>query len=579
MREIRELLAYSRAQRRSLIVGGLLSAMGALASLLQPLVAKDFVEALGAEGSVFAPSLWLGVLIVGGAVAAALGTYVIERSAEGVVLGARRHLLARLISLRVSAAERFKPGDLLSRATADTTLLRQAATGNLVDVATGLCSLIGMTFFMYKLDGVLFAVVSGILIVVGSATVTVMPRIGMAGQKVQIALAELASGLERSLGALRTIKASGAEEREISALNDAAERAYQHGVRAAGWGALAGVSTSLIIQMSFLAVLGVGGARVESGALPLSSLIAFLLYLFYLTGPIGLLVNGASGLQAGLAAVRRIGEISDLECEPVLAAPRAEQVLKSPLAFEEVTFSYHSNEPAALSDVSFELPAGGLTAIVGPSGAGKSTIFSLLERFYDPQNGKVTLDGRNIREISLQQLRSTIGYVEQDAPVLDGTLRENLLLSAPWATEAELASIISATRLEALIKRLPSGLDSPVGHRGAALSGGERQRVAIARTLLRRPTVLLLDEVTSQLDSVNELQIREAVADISRETTVLVIAHRLSTVTTADRILVMDKGRICARGTHQELIAIEGIYQDLATKQLLGDSVRPRVPS
>jgi ABC-type multidrug transport system fused ATPase/permease subunit len=210
-----------------------------------------------------------------------------------------------------------------------------------------------------------------------------------------------------------------------------------------------------------------------------------------------------------------------------------------------------------------------MTAFVGPSGAGKTTVFSLIERFYEPDSGSVLIDSTDTRQWPLQELRAAIGYVEQDAPVLSGTLRENLTFGAPDATREELDCVLRLTRLCDLVARLPDGLEASVGHRGMRLSGGERQRVAIARALLRRPRLLLLDEATSQLDAINEAALQETIADVARLITVLVVAHRLSTVTMADQIIVMDNGRIQATGTHAELIAASPLYAELAATQFL----------
>jgi len=219
--------------------------------------------------------------------------------------------------------------------------------------------------------------------------------------------------------------------------------------------------------------------------------------------------------------------------------------------------------------LSFAVPAGGMTAVVGPSGAGKTTMFSLIERFYEPTSGHVLVDDRDVRNWPLIELRAVIGYVEQDAPVLSGSLRDNLLLAAPDAAPDAVAGVLRTARLDRLVARLPDGLDTLVGHRGVRLSGGERQRVAIARAMLRRPRLLLLDEVTSQLDAVNEAALRDAIADAARITTVLVVAHRLSTVALSDRIIVMDAGVVRAIGSHAELIATDPLYAELAATQFL----------
>ncbi|MFD9456357.1 ABC transporter ATP-binding protein [Streptomyces sp. NPDC059985] len=575
----RSLLEHARPHRKALIAGAALSALGGVSGLAQPLVAKSFVEALAVDGSVTRQVLLLALLIVGGALTSAFGMYAVERAAESVVLGARRRLIARLPRLRVADLDRRPPGDLISRVTADTTLLREAATNNLVDTLIGSVTLIGMLVLMAWLDVVLFLAVLGVVVAIGGCTALVMPRIARASKEAQEALGELGSGLERLLGAIRTVKASGAEQRESAVLDGSARDAWRAGLRAARWGAVAGTSSGLVVQLAFLTVLGLGGARVANGSMSVASLIGFLLYLFYLVGPVAQLASGISGLQVGTAAVRRIHEVLELtpeEGEAELPAARTAREGDTTreggagIVFRDVVFRYREDGRPVLDGAGFEIGPGGLTAVVGPSGTGKSTLFALLEHFYDIDSGSISVDGRDLRDWNPAELRRTIGYVEQDAPVLAGTLRDNLMLAAPGASPDELRHVMEQVRLTALVDGLPEGLDTEVGHRGTALSGGQRQRVAIARALLRRPRLLLLDEATSQLDALNESELREVIAGIARTTTVLVIAHRLSTVTGARRILVLEDGRVRASGTHAELLREGGLYARLAATQTLG---------
>jgi ABC-type multidrug transport system fused ATPase/permease subunit len=314
---------------------------------------------------------------------------------------------------------------------------------------------------------------------------------------------------------------------------------------------------------------------VASGQTSVSTLVAFLLYLFSLAPRVHQLVDTVGQFQAGASAALRLREVERMPAErmdpapaPVPAGP--DRPGPASVVFDRVGFSYRAGLPPVHRGVSFTVPARGMTALVGPSGAGKTTVFSLIERFHEPDAGRVLLDGRDVRDWPLAELRAAIGYVEQDCPVLAGTLRDNLLFGVPAAAGRQVDDVLRRTRLEALVSRLPQGLDTPVGHRGDRLSGGERQRVAIARALLRTPRLLLLDEATSQLDAANEAALRETVADAARSTTVLVVAHRLSTVTAADRIVVMEEGRVRAVGTHAELLDADALYRDLAATQLPG---------
>jgi ABC-type multidrug transport system fused ATPase/permease subunit len=443
---MRALLAHVRPHRRTLVVAALLGLLGAAAGLAQPLAAREVIEALAADESLTRALVILSALVVAAAVVTAFHFWLLERTAQRIVLRARHVLTGRVLRLRMGELDRLAPGDLVARTTSDTTLLGEVSSTGLVQLFNGGIALVAAVVLMAILDVPLLLVTLLVLVLIAGSVGVILPRIMRATERAQEAVGEMGSVLERVLGAIRTVKASGAEERETAALDEAAGRAYAEGMRNARYQALVGTSTGLAVQVAFLAVLGVGGARVANGSLAVGDLIAFLLYLFYLADPIAAVAQRATQLQQGLAAVKRIDAVTKLPVEedeaaadvaPAPAAgtpaattapPEAASDGAPPLVvFERVSFGYRADRPEVLHEVSFDVPARGVTALVGPSGAGKTTLFALLERFYDPDAGSIRFQGRDLAAWPRAALRGQIGYVEQEAPVLAGTLRDNLL--------------------------------------------------------------------------------------------------------------------------------------------------------
>lgn len=565
---MRILLGHARPHLPILALSLLLALAGSAAGLAQPFVAQVTIEKLGDGRSPLVPALLLSALVLGSAIANGINVYVLGRTGEQVVLDVRRRIAARLVRLRMIETDSRPPGDLIARATSDTTLIRTAATSAPVEVINGLVGLVGALICMALLDLRLFGLTAMVLAVVVVVFRCIVPRLRVITERAQTAVGFVGSALDRALGAARTIKASGAEAQEQKAIDRASLRAYRAGLAGARWNAWLAAVSDVAMQASFIAVLGVGGSFVAAGTLQVSALIAFLLLLFYIGTPISETINAIGAIQQGRGAITRLAEVDEMAIEQDVDATPARSRPSRPsppsLQLQGVRFDYPGRR-GVLRGVSFGVTAGSRVAIVGPSGSGKSTILDLLQRFYDPSAGTIRLDGLDITTLTRAQLRQRIGYVEQDAPALDGTLRENLRYAQPDATDEVLGRVVADTRLDALIERLPDGLDTRIGPRGQALSGGERQRLAIARAVLREPDLLLLDEATAHLDRRTEEALRTLVSGESLGCTVLVVSHRLSTIRDADRIILLERGLVRASGTHDELIANDALYRELST--------------
>lgn len=586
---LRSLLPHLKGQWPALGVVAVLSLATTLLTLSQPVLIRDVVTRIEADEAVTGLVGLLVAALVGAAVLSGFRDYLLQRVAEGLVLGTRRRLVARLLRLPIAEYDRRRTGDLLSRVGADTTLLRAVVTSGLFDIVTNVLMVGGSAVMMILIDPPLFGatalgLTAGVVAVVGLSR-----RVRGASREAQDRVGEMTSAVERAISAVRTIRASGAEEREAHAVDGYAEDAHDAGMRIASLQALINPITSTTVQVAFLVVLGVGGARVASGAIEVGDLVSFLLFLFTLWFPLGRALNAYSRLQSGLGALHRIEEVLELPQErelgdtPAARPAAALSVVERPgsgssaggsapqppaIEFDRVGFGYAGGE-TVLRDVSLVVPRGTRTALVGPSGAGKSTLLSLVERFYDVTAGAVRVDGTDVRELPRRALRHKLGYVEQSAPVLAGTVRDNLALAAPDATDDDMRDVLRSVNLEDVIMRAPHGLDTQVGEGGVLLSGGERQRLALARTFLAAPPIMLLDEATSNLDARNEVLMRDAIGSVTADRTLLVVAHRLSTVVDSDQIVVLEHGEVVAVGRHDELADSSPLYRELAAHQLL----------
>ncbi|MFJ2978180.1 ABC transporter ATP-binding protein [Curtobacterium sp. NPDC087082] len=585
------LLSYLFENKPAMVVIIVLSVLGAGASLAQPLLVNQVITAVQ-HGNTLSTLVWLlvGLVIVAG-VLNGVQHFLLQRAGEGVVLSTRRKLIARILNLPISEFDTRRTGDLVSRVGSDTTLLRAVLTQGLIESIGGALTFIGAIIAMAVIDPLLLGIVVVIVLVAIVVVGGLSRRIRVASKRAQEKVGDLTAAVERGIGAVRTIRAAGATEREVHEVDGHATEAYRRGLDIARMSAFVVPVASIVMQVAFIAVLGVGGAQVAAGTITIATLITFILLLFMMIMPLGQAMGAAVAVAQALGALGRIEEILHLPTEAqddqavrVVAAVESDDAI----TFEHVSFRYarpaqasgaDGAEPAVdddtasddvvLHDVSFRVPRGSRVALVGPSGAGKSTTLALIERFYDPTDGVIRLGGVDVRGLDRAELRAQIGYVEQDAPVLAGTIRANLLLGSPDATEDDCVRVLEAVNLGEVLHRDPRGLDAQVGEDGVMLSGGERQRLAIARALLAAPPILLLDESTSSLDGVNEQKMRLAIDAVAEDRTLLVIAHRLSTVVDSDVIVVLEHGRVVGVGTHSELVESTPLYRDLAKHQLL----------
>ncbi|GBD48313.1 ABC transporter transmembrane domain-containing protein [Methylopila sp. Yamaguchi] len=513
------------------------------------------------------------MLIVVGvlALASASRYWFVTTLGERVVADLRSAVFAHLTKLSPSFYDSARSGEIVSRLTADTTQIKAAFGASASVALRNLFLFLGAAAMMVVTSPKLSALVLGAIPLIVLPLVAFGRSVRRRSRAAQDTLADASAVAGEAVGAMRTVQAFNAEARVAGRFSFAVEEAYaaaQSSITARA------ILTAIAIFLIFASVVGVlwyGATDVLSGAMSPGTLGQFVLYAVFAAGAIGELSNVWGEISQAAGSAERLGEI--LATPPGIANPAAPKALPQPargaLAFESVRFAYGAGAEGGgvLDGVSFAARPGETLAIVGPSGAGKSTLFHLALRFYDPLAGRVTLDGVDLRDADLADLRARIALVPQDPVVFALSARENIRLGRAGATDAEVEQAARLAGADRFLAALPQGYDTPLGERGVTLSGGQRQRVALARAFLKDAALLLLDEATSALDSESETLVQEALAASRKDRTTLVIAHRLATVLAADRILVLDGGRVVEDGTHAELVARRGLYARLADLQ------------
>jgi ABC-type multidrug transport system fused ATPase/permease subunit len=544
--------------------------LGLSYTLALPLAAKYLFDTVIPERDTTKLVLFvLGLLLIYG-LNAFLGmrrAYVTNWVNETVLIRLQERMFAALQRLGHDFYARAKVGDLMSRLSNDLTLIGEAMAQVVGVGVYQLLTVIAVAVTIVALSPLLGALVLVSIPVFAASYLLLRSRFQQASYEVQRLTGEAAAEAQESLSAHGVVKAFGLEDRAIRSYGarlSAMLRAYLRLVMIA---ALFETSMGLGVSSGQLVVLGVGGYLVIHGDVTIGTLVAFIGLLPSLLYPIAALSGVGQAVQRAAGALERVDELLD---EPVTIVDRQDaeplSSLSEEIRLEQVTFGYGDTRPV-LRDVDLVIPAGRHTAIVGPSGSGKTSVLNLLLRFWDPDSGRVLFDGHDARAATLASLRGQIGIVFQDTFVFDTTIRENIALGLPGATDADVVAAAKAAQLHDYIESLPAGYDTVLGERGVRMSGGQRQRLAIARALIRDPRVLVLDEATSALDAQTERELLATLAIVARDRTTISITHRLSVAATADRIVVLDHGRVAEEGRHEDLVRAGGLYQELYEEQ------------
>ncbi|GGS30937.1 ABC transporter ATP-binding protein [Deinococcus knuensis] len=566
------LLAFARPYRALFVVGVVATLVSSGLNLVFPalfgrLIDASFLRVGSSDTSQLDRTvlLLLGIFALS-AVFGAAQSYLLSRVGAGVVADLRRALFSHLLTLSPRFFGDHKTGDLTSRLTADVGTVQTVTSTALAQAAAQSVSLVGAVILLISTSARLSLLTLAVIPLVIGTAVTIGRRIRRVSREVQDAVAGANASAEEAISGVRVVQSFTAEGVERGRYGEGVLASFRAALRRAQLQALMAGVMSFLTFGALAVVLWYGGRQVMAGSLTPGNLVTFLIYALQVGGTVAALTGVFNQFQEALGASGRIFELLDERSDlPQPAQPAPLTRAEGRVTFDGVEFAYEGDTERAvvLRALNLDVPAGQVVALVGPSGAGKTTLVNLIPRFWDVTGGALRVDGRDVREYALADLRAQVGLVPQETLLFSGTVRENILYGRPGARPEEVEAAARAANAHEFIMGFAQGYDTVVGERGVKLSGGQRQRVAIARAVLKDPRILILDEATSALDNESEALVQAALERLMQGRTTFVIAHRLSTIRNADRIVVMDAGRVVEDGPHAQLIAQGGLYRDL----------------
>lgn len=563
-----QLVKSTNPPKLLIVIALILTLSTTAVSLMVPLFTKNLVNDFTIDDlNKTTIALLVGAIILQ-ALSGGFSIYILNRIGQSVVAGMRDRLWKKLLVLPVNYFDENPSGETVSRMTNDTTVVKTLISEHLANFLSGIISIIGAMIVLFILD---WRMTTAMFIAIPLAAAILIPlgrKMYKISKNTQLETSKFTALLTQVLSEIRLVKSSNSEKIEYNNGATGIRNLFNYGLKEAKVYAFIGPIINLVMMILLVVLLGYGGMRVSSGALSAGALVAFIMYLFQIIMPMAQIAEFFTQFQKASGATERIIEILEVEDEK----DGYEEVKKvdEAIHIECLSYNYPDKEPV-LKNLNFTIPPNQVTAIVGPSGSGKTTFFSLIERFYQPQEGAILLGNQDIQNFSLLSWRKQIGYVSQESPIIAGTIRDNITYGLEReVSDEEINRVIKMAYADQFIENLEGGILTEVGERGMKLSGGQRQRIAIARAFLRNPQILMLDEATSSLDSKSEQVVQRALEELMKGRTTIVIAHRLSTVIHSDQIVFLEQGEITGIGTHQELYATHALYKEFSDQQLKG---------